>query len=121
MVLDKNSLMKVSIYIKQSLLQIVTYFILYQIILILTKDLHIARFDLNTGISSYYMFYSFIFFSVLFNVILFLTKKKTALILSIELFISILLSIYLYNFTNIIIYLIWIVLFLSVYGPYFIL
>ena len=113
--------MKFSIYTKQSLLQIILYFVLYEITLKLIKNLQLIKFELSTGISSYYMFYSFVFLSIFFGILLFFTKKNTLLILSVEFLILIALSIYLYGFVNISIYMIWIILFLSIFGSYLLL
>ena len=92
--------MKIPIWLKQSLVQILIYICLYEIILNLLKTNNLIKLNLSLGITSIYMFYLFIFLSVILSIII-LIKKKNIIVYSLTLiFMYILLSLFLFDINN---------------------
>ncbi len=71
--------MKRLFWIKQPILQILLYFIFYQILIFFLKKFLLIRFDISVGISMLYMFYLFVAMSSIFALFLFFSKRKTSL------------------------------------------
>lgn len=67
--------MKIPIWIKQPVVQIVIYVLLYELLLRVLKHYELVRLDLNTGISLKYSFYIFLLFSFILLILLFFQKK----------------------------------------------
>lgn len=68
--------MKIPIYIKQPLTQVLLYIILYELILLGLKSNNLIHLNTSIGITSRYLFYLFLFFSFILSVVLFFRKEK---------------------------------------------
>lgn len=86
--------MKIPIWLKQPLLQIVLYIFLYELTLIILKTTGIFKMNLSIGIASKYLFYLFIILSIILSIVLFITKRSKLfygiILASLYIFISIL-------------------------------
>lgn len=71
--------MKSLFWIKQPILQILLYFIFYQILIFVLEKFLLIRFDISVGISMRYMFYLFVAMSSIFSFFLFFSKSNTSL------------------------------------------
>lgn len=80
MAYKKESIMKrIPIWLRQPLLQILIYVILYELILRILKSSKLIKMNLNIGITAYYLFYLFLIFSLIFSIFLFFFKKSKLL------------------------------------------
>ncbi|TDX09440.1 hypothetical protein EDB96_3738 [Flavobacterium sp. S87F.05.LMB.W.Kidney.N] len=68
--------MKIPIYIKHPLTQILLYVILDQIILWIVNQYKLIHLDVSIGISLRYLFYLFLLFSIIQSIILFFKNES---------------------------------------------
>lgn len=82
--------MKIPIYIKQPLTQILLYIILHEIILWIVNQYKLIHLDVSIGITSRYLFYLFLLFSIIQSIILFFkNESKTFYLATLYLILSV--------------------------------
>lgn len=67
---------KIPVWLRQPLLQILIYVLLYELILKILKSSKLIKMNLNIGITAHYLFYLFLIFSLFFSLFLLLLKKS---------------------------------------------
>lgn len=112
--------MKVATFLKQPILQIIFYILLYEIILKVLKKMDFIRMNISIGISTKYLFYLYLILSLFLSITILISKKnKFAYSISfLILFISIIIS--LFGIKTLLIDLIMIISIISVIGSFYI-
>lgn len=112
--------MKIPIWLKQPITQVLLYILLYELFLYVLKYYELVKLNLSIGISLKYLFYLFLFFSFILSVLLFFLKESKFSYIVILSFAYVISSIILFGITSKLIILILIISIVSFFSSYFI-